>query len=236
MQTKMILFDLDGTLLPMDQDQFTEEYFHSLAAYMTRFGFEPKTFGKSIWLGLGAMKQNDGSRTNEAVFWDAFCSVWGKDALSHLPEFEAFYREKYDEVSHICGVQPKAAPLLQALRQRGIRLTLATNPLFPRIAIEKRCRWAGVEPSLFEHITVYENSSYSKPNPDYYREILQKVGCRAEECVMVGNDVGDDMVAETVGMRVFLLTDLLINPQEVPISRYPHGNYDDLANFLEQLP
>ncbi len=236
MKTSMILFDLDGTLLPMDQDQFTEAYFQSLAAYMAGKGFEPKAFGKSIWLGLGAMKQNDGARTNEAVFWEAFCSVWGKEALTHLPDFEAFYRNEYDKVSGVCGFQPKAAETVQALHARGLHLTLATNPLFPRIAIEKRCRWAGVEPSLFDHITVYENSSFSKPNPDYYREILQKTGFAPEECVMVGNDVGDDMIAETLGMRVFLLTDYLINPQGVDISCYSHGNYEALAAFLADLP
>lgn len=29
---KAILFDLDGTLLPMDQDEFTKGYFNLLAA------------------------------------------------------------------------------------------------------------------------------------------------------------------------------------------------------------
>ncbi len=235
MKTKMILFDLDGTLLPMDQDRFTEAYFNSLCRYMAGCGFEPSAFGKSIWKGIGAMIRNDGSRLNEAVFWDAFCSVWGEAAMAHLPDFDAFYRTEYDKVSGICGYQPKAAETVQGLHDRGLRLTLATNPLFPTMAIEKRCRWAGVDPELFDRITVYENSSYCKPNPDYYREILEKTGYAPEECVMVGNDVGDDMVAETVGMRVFLLTDDLINKSGADISRYPHGDYQALAAFLAEL-
>ena len=39
---KTILFDLDGTLLPMDQDAFTKAYFKSLSEYLLPFGYEPK--------------------------------------------------------------------------------------------------------------------------------------------------------------------------------------------------
>ena len=52
---------------------------------------------------------------------------------------------------------------------------------------------------------------------------------------MVGNDVGEDMIAEKLGMRVFLLTDCMINKANADISIYPHGNFDDLKNFLNTL-
>ena len=59
--------------------------------------------------------------------------------------------------------------------------------------------------------------------------------CKAEECLMVGNDIGEDMIAETLGMHVFLLTDCLINKKNVDITRYPHGNFSDLQNYLFSL-
>ena len=52
---------------------------------------------------------------------------------------------------------------------------------------------------------------------------------------MVGNDVGDDMVAQKVGMKVFLLTDCLINKSEEDISKYPNGSFDELMNYIESL-
>ena len=52
---------------------------------------------------------------------------------------------------------------------------------------------------------------------------------------MVGNDVNEDMVAGTLGMKVFLLTDCLINKENVDISQYPHGNYDDLLSYVKGL-
>ena len=52
---------------------------------------------------------------------------------------------------------------------------------------------------------------------------------------MVGNDATEDMIAETLGMRVFLLTDCLLNKKETDISRYPQGSFDDLIAYVENL-
>ena len=117
----------------------------------------------------------------------------------------------------------------------GLRLILATNPIFPQTAIESRIRWAGLEPSDFVWITTYENSRYCKPNPEYYNEILSKLNLQPEECLMVGNDVTEDMVARKVGMNVFLLTDCLINKERQDINQYPRGSYMQLLNHIENL-
>ena len=56
-----------------------------------------------------------------------------------------------------------------------------------------------------------------------------------ENCLMVGNDVQEDMVAQTVGMQVFLLTPCMINRAGEDISRFPHGNFQDLMTFIREL-
>lgn len=234
MKITTVLFDLDGTLLPMDLDQFTKRYLEALAQYLTAHGYDAKRAVEAIWAGISAMFRNDGTRTNEIAFWDAFSAYFGENRRGDEPIFEAFYREKFDGISSICGYTPDAKRAVDYLKARGVRTVLATNPAFPSIATEKRMRWAGVEPSDFSYFTAYENSGYCKPNPDYYREILDRLGLRAEECLMIGNDVTDDMVAETLGMKVFLLTDWLINKPAVDINRYPHGGYAELMKYLEE--
>ena len=91
------------------------------------------------------------------------------------------------------------------------------------------------QPEDFEYYTTYENSCHSKPNPAYYRDILDRIGCEPSECLMVGNDVTEDMVAESVGMKVFLLTDCLINSVDADISTYPNGSFDDLMGYIKTL-
>ena len=119
-------------------------------------------------------------------------------------------------------------------KNRGLRLGLATNPLFPEAAVRSRIKWAGLRMEDFELYTSYENINYSKPNLDYYREILNRIDVDPSECLMVGNNVDEDMIANELGINVFLLTDCLINRSNKDISKYPNGNFDDLIKYINK--
>ena len=232
MSIKTILFDLDGTLLPMDQDQFVKAYFKRLAIKLAPLGYEPEQLIGAIWKGTGAMIQNNGSCTNEQAFWHVFASIYGEGCLKDIPVFDDYYHNEFQSVASECGHDPRAAECIASLKQKGYRLALATNPIFPAIATESRMRWAGLNKENFELYTTYENSCYCKPNLDYYRAILAQLNVQAQECLMVGNDVSDDMVARELGMQVFLLTDCLINKDNVDINEFPHGSFEELRAFI----
>lgn len=232
---KTILFDLDGTLLPMDQEVFLKAYLGGLAQKMAPHGYEPEMLTASIWKGTGAMVMNDGSGTNEDVFWTVFSRLMGRDTRVDEPKFAEFYENEFQNVSKSCGFNPQAAEAIREIKALGYRVALATNPLFPAIATHSRARWAGLNPDDFDLITTYETSRHCKPNPDYYRDILETLNLRPEECVMVGNDVGEDMIAESLGMQVFLLTDCIINKDNRDIAPYPHGSFPELMEFIRGL-
>ena len=235
MGIKAVLFDLDGTLLPMDQDIFIKAYFGGLAKKLAPHGYESSALIKAIWAGTAAMIKNNGDATNETVFWDTFAAIYGENARNDEPLFEEFYKTDFGKVQDVCSYTENAAEVIHCLGSAGVRTVLATNPIFPAIATESRIRWAGLQPDDFEFYTTYENINYCKPNINYYKEILNRLGLAPDECIMVGNDVGDDMVAEKMGMKVFLLTDNLINKQDEDISRYPNGGYDELQKFLREV-
>ncbi len=228
---KVILFDLDGTLLPMDQGEFMRAYFGKLSAVMAKRGYEPKRFINALLQGTAAMTANDGTVSNEKAYWKKFCELCGDGAINEIPFLEHFYETDFESVRESCGFDPSAKEAVRALRAAGKRIVLATNPLFPRVATKARIRWAGLSESDFELITTYENSSFTKPSLGYYKEILEKIGVDAEDCLMVGNDVGEDMVAEELGMSVFLVDECLINKEERDISQYPRGGFTELVKF-----
>ena len=233
--TKAILFDLDGTLLPMEQEVFVKDYLGRMAAFLAPQGYDPQTLIRAIWAGTGAMVKNDGKALNEDVFWQVFNTFVGRDARQDEALFEDFYRTQFQKAKDSCGFNPAAAEAIREIKAMGYRLILATNPLFPAIATQSRARWAGVNPEDFELVTTYENSHFCKPNPDYYREILGKLALDGSECLMVGNDVGEDMIARTLGMKVFLLTDCLINKAGEDIKTYPHGSFPELLHYIRSL-
>lgn len=231
---KAILFDLDGTLLTMDQEEFTKGYFKLLSEKLSPYGYEPKSLIGTIWAGTTAMVRNNGSQSNEAVFWEKFSEMYGKEkTLKDKSLFDDFYAETFEEAKAFCGFHAKAAETLRKAKQLGYKVVLATNPIFPQIATESRIRWAGLAPDDFEFCTTYENTCYCKPNPEYYRDISERLGVQPEECLMVGNDVTEDMIAETVGMKVFLLANCLINKERKDISIYPRGNFNQLINLIK---
>ena len=236
MKITTILFDLDGTLLPMDPELFVKAYFGGLAKKLAPHGYEPDALIKAVWAGTAAMVGNDGSCTNEIAFWQCFANFFGAErAKNDYPFFEAYYKESFDDVAAACGHDPRAREILDFLKEKGIRRVLATSPMFPSIATEKRMAWAGLSPADFELFTTYENFHFCKPNPAYYHEVLERIGCSPEECAMVGNDVGEDMIARDLGMQVFLITDCLINKNGRDINEYPHGGFDELLEWLKKI-
>lgn len=232
MSINAILFDLDGTLLPMDQDLFMKYYFGELTKKMLPYGYNKDTMAGDVWAGTKAMVMNDGSKTNAEAFWDKFCELVGKNCRTDEPVFDSFYRNEFCKAKDACQPTPYAREIIDLIKKSGRRLILATNPLFPFVATENRIGWAGLSTDDFELITTYENCHYCKPNPKYYTEILEKTGLRPEECLMVGNNAEEDMIAERLGMKVFLLTNCLINEKNAEISKYPQGGFEELKHFL----
>ena len=236
MEIKAVLFDLDGTLLKMDQDEFVMTYFKYLAKHLAPRGYEPDKLLKVFWAGVEAMVTNDGSVTNQEAFWKVFVGYYGEKSMEDKPLIDEFYKHGFNKVQEVCERYKEAKEIIEFVKEKGKIAVLATNPLFPHTATENRIRWAGLEPEDFREYTTYENCHYCKPNPKYYEELLDKLNLKPSDCIMIGNDVEEDMVpADCLGMERFLLTNCLINKKERDISRYPHGDFEALKTYLEDL-
>lgn len=231
-----VLFDLDGTLLPMDQEIFIKAYLGGLVKVAAPYGYEPSLLAKSIMGGTLAMFQNDGQKTNEDAFWASMATVYGDKIMTDAHIFDDYYRTDFQKVAEVCGCNPKANEAVKKVKAKGLRVALATNPLFPKIATESRARWAGLDVNDFDLITTFENYRHSKPNLEYYKDVMAELGVCPEECIMVGNDVDEDMIVTQLGIGgVFLLTNDIINKSGTDIEQFPHGDYDDLLKFIDEL-
>lgn len=231
-----VLFDLDGTLLPLDQDQFLETYFGLMGKMMASRGIEPKPLFKAIWTGTEAMVRNDGLMTNEEKFWRVFDNVYEGDANALRPLLEEFYMTEFDKAKVVASQNPLARECVDLLKRKGYTLALTTNPLFPAIATHYRIQWAGLKPEDFSLVTTYENCSHCKPNLDYYRDVLKALKKEPQECLMVGNDAKEDLCVADLGMDTFLLTDHLIHKGEEDLSHHRQGNFDTFKTWIEELP
>lgn len=231
-----ILFDLDGTLLPMDVDVFTKGYFGALAKRCIPLGFDGDALVGAVWRGTKAMVANDGALSNEERFWQVFSSVLGEKVLTMKEEFEDFYHREFRELSSFTQPNPFAKPCVDVLRDKGYTVALATNPLFPFSGMEARLAWLGLAPRDFDLITSYENTAWAKPNLGYYHHILQTLDKAPGDCLMVGNDPVEDMCAAEVGIDVYLVTDCMVNGEGVDTSGWKQGSFADFYAYATALP
>ncbi len=236
MKKTTILFDLDGTLIRMDQDEFIRLYFVSILDKLGRLGYDTVLMKNALESAVVATIRNDGQMSNEQRFWQAFDKISGGLSSKVKMQIESYYATEFSSVIEAsCEAYPRVREVLNFVKEKGLRPILATNPLFPMVATHGRIRFGGMSPSDFEYITAYENSSYCKPNPYYFTELLDKLGISPDECVMIGNDTRDDFSAHSLGIPVFVLTECLINTGNVDLSNYPHGGFDELIDYIDGL-
>lgn len=237
MSIKHILFDLDGTLLPMVQDEFVKFYMPLLAkSYMNAgVSLDPKKFIGAVWAGYEAMVKNDGSRTNREAFWSYI------EPELPIPTEESekialdFYADEFNQA--ICATKPNPVSnqIVKRAKERGFETYLATNPVFPRCATMNRIRWAGLDAEDFKVITTYETCTYCKPNPEYFRGILEEFSLDPSECLMVGNDVAEDLSIRSLGVKTYLVTGTMENKKNLPIDAEYMGTLDELLKFMETI-
>lgn len=229
-----ILFDLDGTLLPLDMQRFTQIYFHELG-YMFKDMMDPKLLVKHIWTATEEMVGNTEYKTNEEVFMSKFQQLIGGDISKYTERFDSFYDNQFHRTREAVQSQELIKECIDILKAKNYRLVIATNPLFPRKAIHHRIEWAGLELKDFTYVTSYEDNHYCKPQLHFYREILDIIGKRPEQCMMVGNDVQEDLVAGKLGLKTFLIRNHMIHRTQEAIDSTYEGYYEDFHNFVKEL-
>ncbi|MCR4397872.1 MAG: HAD family hydrolase [Firmicutes bacterium] len=234
MDVRVLLFDLDDTLIEVEMEPFLREYFGMLAARFARV-CDPAVFARRLLESTEAMVVSlDGTKTNRDVFVEDFFPKIGANPSDWLSEIDEFYRSDFPKLRKFCTPDPLAPVVVQSAVREGYRTVLATNPVYPRAAVLHRLAWGGLDPGLFELITSYETMHYCKPRPEYYREICSVMSCSPGECLMVGNDVDEDLVAADVGMKTFLVNRKVRNRGSRRYTAHYEGSLEDLLAKIER--
>jgi len=211
---KAILFDLDGTLLPLDEEEFTKVYFGLLCKRFCPLGFDKDTLVKAIWAGTKDMIKNDGKVTNDVVFWERFKSIFGEEKAQLKYSFDAFYDEEYLQTASCVKENPYAREIMDFLKGNNIKIVLASRPVFPKNGMINRAKFVGLKEDDFDLVTSYDFSTYSKPNPKYYQEILDYLNLKPEEVLMFGNNEEEDGVATDIGIKTYLVNGYIIKGEK----------------------
>lgn len=196
-----ILLDLDDTLLGNPTPQFVESYFAALN------GFLPAPVSGPLLHAVRAiMARGEVGMTNAERFYTALDPALGISRAEFDETVSAFYRDVFPGLRSVTTRRPVARRLVDTLIARGYTVVVATNPFFPRQAVEQRLAWAGVpvDEVPFALVTHLENMHFVKAHPEYYEETLARVGAAPSEAVMAGDDWHNDIVPATrAGINTF---------------------------------
>lgn len=231
-----ILFDLDGTLLPFNDETFMEGYISLFALKCQELGIDADRGVSALFRGLEAMNENDGSHPNEKVFWREFFSSLGGHNEEILQHFIDFYSSEFPSLIGTTFPSPLAKKIVKEAKDKGYRLVLATTPVFPRAGTLERMKWADLYPDDFELITTYEDYSYTKPKLGYYYQIFSEMGIQSSEVLMIGNNIEEDGVIVETGAKCIFVADHLINKNDVDISDLEIYSLSGLYEFIKNLP
>ena len=228
-----LLIDLDGTLLKLDLDRFAAAYFGAMARFFSdRFPPEELS-GHLLASTMKMISCKDEQQSNEAVFFADFCRRVKMERAALDPLIEKFYRYEFPRLRSWGRARPHARSVLEAARQRGGKLVLATQPIFPPVAAHERLAWGELSAEPFDLITTLENMHSCKPHPEYYLEIAAKIGIPPERCLMAGNDTREDMSAAKTGMGTFLVEGEVIDRGEEALPHDYRGSLTELAELVE---
>ena len=230
-----VLFDLDGTLILHDQTLFLSEYFKCISAFVASKGYDPKAFTDATMYAAGVVLANDGSRTNKAVFWDKFFSYYGSYDEKIIEISDEFYVTDFKKLRKFSNENPFAKKAIELAHKDGKKVVLATNPVFPMTAQLERMSWSGLSESDFDLITSYENSSFCKPNPNYFFEICRKIDVNPRNAIIIGNDEREDMkCGSEAGLMGFLATDCRIMAKDF-LWTGPRGRFEQSLVILKKI-
>lgn len=233
---KAILFDLDGTLLNIDMNIFIPNYLSAMKKKVCDYGFpDPDGFINLVWECTGKMIMDKSPLTNREVFMKNFFASGKYEPEKTLHFFAKFYEEDFQDLHIYSKPFPGIKETIAAAFQKDIPVVIATNAVFPAEAINMRLQWAGISDFSYALITSYENMHYCKPHLEYYAEIADQIGVSADDCLMVGNDEGEDLPASELGMKTYLLEELLIKNHQVNYRPDWRGKLSDLSQFIKNL-
>ena len=209
---KAILFDLDGTLLPMDEQVFVKGYFTYLYKKVAPYGYQDfALLTDTIWKGVYNMYKNDGSKTNEERFWEIFVQVYGEKSLKDIPLFDSFYANEFKQAKAFTNENPYAKEIVTFAKENVGKVILSTNPIFPKVGQATRLSFLSLKEEDFDYVSNYSNSYYCKPNPLYFKTILEQFNLKPNEVILFGNNTLEDGdCASSLGIKTYLVKGFII--------------------------
>lgn len=201
-QWAAVLFDLDGTLLDIDGEAFLDAYIEAMTNWWGPA--DSTTFRHAVMAAAVPIFAHHPDRTNGEVFRDHLGAHLGLHPDEVRARICRFHQEGLPALRPPALPVPDARACVAHCLGLGLRVAVATTPIYMPEVIALRLRWAGLADLPWDLVTHSERMHACKPHPAYFAEVADHLGLAPDACVMVGDDPLQDGPASQTGMAVLL--------------------------------
>lgn len=234
-QIQAVLFDLDGTLLQVAMNRYIPEYIDGIGQHLQDL-VDPRLFARTARHAVQRLFTDpDNAQTNEQQFLAGIEQGTGVEPDVYRQRLNHYLADGVKDLASMIEPIPQSRAIIETCRAKGLKVVLATNPVFPRTLVDARLEAAGLRSLAFEAVTSYENSRFCKPDARYYEEVASQIGVQPEHCLMVGNDTEFDLGAADAGMITYLVDTYLEDRLDGQWRADFQGDHDQLHGFVQQL-
>lgn len=225
----LAMIDLDGTLINLDWRKNMRYYYKKVMKILPDMGAKV-SYLYSVRLAAKKMMSDD---TDDLLNIEKYFKYITR--YTKLPDeknreiYFKFYNESFagfqEDVKDVEG----AHQLISLCKSMGMKIVLATNPVFPLQAVKERLSWGKFNPEDFDLITHIQNFTHCKPSPKYFMDILSKFGTKPDNAFMVGDDYYYDIKpCKKLGIRTWWLQ----NKRPKIRKKSPSGRLEILNDIL----
>lgn len=185
---KVILWDLDGTLLNFEK---SEKF--ALKTCFTKFGLGDcgdeliqrySVINRKYWERL-----EQGLISKTEVLEGRFCEFFTLEGIN-CTDYQAFNNEYQVQLGETISFCDNARELIQELKQH-VRQYIVTNGTLT--AQEKKLKKSGLH-TLVDGVFISDVIGYEKPDLRFFEEVFRNIGdCQKEEMLIVGDSLTSDM-------------------------------------------
>ena len=231
-----ILFDLDDTLLANNVNKFLPAYIKLLSQQLDGWSSD-QVITHLLAATQQMVNKSTPAKTLEETFNQHFYAALGTTRQALQPGIDHFYSQIFPTLRQLTAPQPGSQALMSYVMDKGHDVVIATNPLFPRTAIEQRLDWAGFPPGQtpFKMVTNFSDFHFSKPHPAFFAEILAQLGWQDQPAVMIGDSLQDDLIpASQLGLPVYWIRqNEQLPPGFDPLSR--SGSLEGVLAWIKMI-
>ncbi len=194
---KNFLFDLYGTLIDINTDEWCDELWDRMALLYTLSG--AAYTGKELHETYDALVEDEKKRipqdkyttTPEPLIQNVFIRMYTDKGVECSQEIAAYTGRVFRALSiKFIKLYDGVYELFEAIRDHGGKIYLLSNA--QRIFTEPEIRMLGIYDE-FDYVMISSDEGCAKPDKKFYECMLKKFKMKREETIMIGNDYVTDI-------------------------------------------